>query len=350
MMKKKKKVTIKDIAEYAQVSKATVSFAFNMPWKITPETREKVMRAADVLGYAPDPVARTLATKRVGAIGLLLLDPIQEAFKNPYMFEVLQGIGKVCNDEDLVLTILPPVKGLLKHTINTAVVDGFITIGISPGPEILSIIDKRHIPFVTIDGAGLSSSVNIGIDDSKAAYDLMNLVLHAGHRSIAVISLKISLDPDDPGEIYRSRIVQNRLAGVEAAWKQFVEETGKHIAVTVYYADANLESSRSVLQAMFNEGIRPDAIVCLSDIAALAAYDVCNHLGYAIPDTISIAGFDGIELSSIMRPSLTTVVQSGYEKGIKAAQAIVAMMKNEPSETVLLNYHLFYGDSIKNIQ
>ena len=348
-MNKKKKVTIKDIAEFAHVSKATVSFAFNMPWKIMPETRDKVMKAVQALGYAPDPVARTLATKRVGAIGLLLPDPIQEAFKNPYMFEVLQGIGKVCNEEDLVLTILPPVKGLLTHTINTAVVDGFITIGISPGPEILTIIDKRHIPFVTIDGAGLSSAVNIGIDDSKAAYDLMNLVLRAGHCSVAVLSLKNSKDAEAPGEVYRSRIVQNRLAGIEAARKQFIEKTNKRIDMAVYYADASLESSRSVLLAMFNEWNRPDAILCLSDIAALAAYDVCNHLGYAIPDTISIAGFDGIELGSILKPSLTTVVQSGFEKGIKAAQAIIAMLKNEPCENVLLNYHLIYGGSVKNI-
>lgn len=348
-MKKKKKVTINDIAEHAQVSKATVSFAFNMPWKITPETREKVMQAADALGYAPDPVARTLATKRVGAIGLLLPDPIQEAFKNPYMFEVLQGIGKVCNNEDLVLTILPPVKGLLTHTINTAVVDGFITIGISPGPEILTIIDKRHIPFVTIDGAGLSSSVNIGIDDFKAAYDLMNLVLRAGHRSIAVISLKNSTDQNDRGEVYRSKIVQNRLAGVEAAQKQFMEETSEAITTVTYYADASLEASRAVLLTMFTQGNVPDAILCLSDIAALATYDVCNRLGYAIPDKISVAGFDGIELDSILKPSLTTVAQSGFEKGIKAAQAIVAMLKNEPCEDVLLTYHLIYGDSVKSL-
>lgn len=346
-MKKKKKVTINDIAEYAGVSKATVSFAFNMPWKITPETKDRVMKAAEKLGYAPDPVARTLATKRVGAIGLLLPDPIQEAFKNPYMFEVLQGVGKVCNDEDLVLTILPPVKGLLTHTINTAVVDGFITIGISPGPEILSIIDKRHIPFVTIDGAGLDSSVNIGIDDTNAAYELLRFVLEKGHRTIAVISLKNSMDQEDTQEVFRSRIVPNRLAGIERALLDFVKQTGAHITISIYYADASFESAQSALLRMFNDGFVPDAIVCLSDIAAITAYEVCHHLGYPVPDAISIAGFDGIALGNIIKPKLTTIVQSGYEKGTKAARAIVAMMKNEPCESVVVDYKLCQGDSVK---
>lgn len=349
-MHRKKKVTINDIAEHAGVSKATVSFAFNMPWKILPETKDRVMRAAEALGYTPDPVARTLATKRVGAIGLLLPDPIQEAFRNPYLFEVLQGIGMVCNNEDLVLTMLPPVKGLLSHTVNTAVVDGFLTIGISPDPEILSVISKRHIPFVTIDGAGLSGSVNVGIDDYKAAYDIMTHVINAGHRRIAVISVHNALDAAAPSHVYRSKIIQNRMDGLRHALEEVNEGHAVKAELAVYQADANFDAARSAVLAMFNDGWLPTAIVCLSDIAAVGVYDVCAELGVAIPEDISVTGFDGIEFGKVLRPRLTTIVQPGYDKGIAAANIIVKLMKNETCEDLLMPYFLFEGDSVKTIK
>ena len=122
------RVTIRDIAERAGVSKATVSFAFNSPWKISADTRDRVLKTAEELDYIPDPVARTLTTKRTGTLGLLLPQPIQDAFKNPHIFEVVQGIGSVCHAEELSLTILPPVKGLLSQTVRTAAVDVIITI------------------------------------------------------------------------------------------------------------------------------------------------------------------------------------------------------------------------------
>ena len=87
--------TIKDIAARAGVSKTTISFAFNDPTRISALTYSRIMAIVDELGYVPDPIARTLATKRMGALGLLLPQPIHEALANPYLCEIVRGIGEV---------------------------------------------------------------------------------------------------------------------------------------------------------------------------------------------------------------------------------------------------------------
>lgn len=341
-----RRITIKDIAEKAQVSKATVSFAFNAPWKISEETRNRVLQVAEELDYIPDPLARTLATKRVGAIGLLLPDPIQEAFKNPYMFEVLQGIGTVCHGEDLSLTILPPVKGLLSHTVRTALVDGIITIGIEPDDEILSLIRKRQIPFVTVDGAGLVGSVNVGIDDESAAYELMSYVLDKGHRRIAIISLKNlhQVLVDSPDGI-RSRIIDLRLQGIFRA----LEEQGiyrESDLVQIYPVDASIESTVSVVAPLLSSSQRPTAVLCLSDVAALGVYQVCHELHITIPQELSVAGFDGIFFGKLLEPPLTTISQPGYEKGQTAASMVVKLMRGLPCSDLVLPVDLYIGSSV----
>jgi DNA-binding LacI/PurR family transcriptional regulator len=346
MSRTSRRITIKDIAEKAQVSKATVSFAFNAPWKISEETRDRVLRVAEELDYIPDPLARTLATKRVGAIGLLLPDPIQEAFKNPYMFEVLQGIGTVCHGEDLSLTILPPVKGLLSHTVRTALVDGIITIGIEPDDEILSLIRKRQIPFVTVDGAGLVGSVNVGIDDKDAAYQLMAHVLDMGHRHIAVVSLKNlhQVLVDSPDGI-RSRIIELRLQGVYRA----MEERGiSRVSneIQVYPVDASVDSTVSILTPVLAERHHPSAVVCLSDVAALGVYQICHEQHLDIPQDISVAGFDGIFFGKLLKPPLTTLSQPGYEKGQTAASLVVNLMRGLPCSDTILPVELQIGSSV----
>ena len=93
------KVTIKDLAEKAGVSKTSVSFAFNNPARISKETYNKIMAIAQEIGYSPDPVARILATKQTQTIGLLFPQSITEVLQNTYISEVVRGVGSICDKE-----------------------------------------------------------------------------------------------------------------------------------------------------------------------------------------------------------------------------------------------------------
>ena len=320
------RTTIKDIAELAGVSKATVSFAFNSPDKISVETRERVLRIAEESGYVPDPVARTLATKRIGTIGLLLPQPIEEVFQNPYMFEILQGIGRLCHAEDLSLTVLPPVRGLLSQTVRNAVVDAIVTIGIGPDAEILKLIRKRRIPFVTIDGSSAESVLNVGIDDEEASYGLMRHVLALGHRRIAVITFRAQSSLGEADEAHRSRTRDLRLAGFERALREEGTEL-RSPDISVLSCGASMDAASEIASGLLVDHRRPTAIVCLSDVAALGVYATCRRLSIAIPKELSVAGFDDIPFAALASPPLTTVRQPGYDKGFAAARLALDLLR-----------------------
>jgi len=320
------RANINDIAHRAGVSKTTVSFAFNSPSKISKETCERIMYIARELGYVPDPVARTLAMRQTGSIGLLLPQPIQEIFRNPYIGEIMRGIGVVCDREGLSLS--------LTRTVRNAAVDGIITLGIGPGMSVLEIFYQRGLPFVTIDSGSGDDFVNVGIDDEKASERLMDMVLSSGHREIAVFALK-NVTLGEGGDHF-SLINDRRLKGFSRSLARhglsFIASQG----IRVCHTDASVESGALATRALLAEKNRPTAIICLADVQALGVYDECRAAGLSIPADISVVGFDDSPFSAFMNPPLTTLRQSGFAKGEKAAQTLVDMIsKKAVASTVL---------------
>jgi alanine racemase len=336
------RLTIKDIAGLAGVSKTTVSFAFNDPSKISRETYERIMAIADREGYVPDPVARTMTTKRVGAIGVLLPQAIQDTFRNPYVAEVLRGIGTVCHQEDLFLTILPPVKGFLAQAVRNAAVDGFIALGVEAAPDIAELIRQRHVPFVTVDGDADLGIVNVGIDDAAAAETAMDYVLSRGHRRIAVLALRA----DGPGsaEERSSHTGERRLTGLDRALRAhgFSLESPQ---ILVRPVAATMEAATEAAVELLTRN-PPTAFVCLSDTIAFGVYQACRSLGRRIPDDVSVTGIDDIPTALLMDPPLTTIRQPGVQKGSYAARAIIDLLQGRPAASVLLPTDLVVRSSV----
>jgi alanine racemase len=334
------RLTIKDIAERAGVSKTTVSFALNDPSRISAETYKRVMSVVTEFGYVPDPVARTLTTKRLGALGLLLPQPITEALRNPYLCELIRGIGEACEARELSLAMLPPVKGKILEAARRAFVDGLITVGVGPGHEVVELLHCRHIPFVTIDGTDSDATVNVGIDDAGAAYGLMRRVLSLGHRRIAILALMpeaIKL-PEERFSLVRDR----RLSGFARA----LSEVGLGLdspGIRVVPVEGSLEGGEAAAAGLLAAADSlpaagspeaaeetPTALIAMADVVALGAYQACRRLGLRIPEDLSVAGFDDIPAAAIAQPPLTTVRQPGREKGSVAAALVVALLEGGP--------------------
>jgi DNA-binding LacI/PurR family transcriptional regulator len=336
--------TIKDIALRAGVSKTTVSFALNAPGRISTETYKRVMAIVAEMGYVPDPVARTLTTKRLGALGLLLPQPIAEALRNPYLWEVIRGIGEVCEERELALAMLPPVKGRVIEAARRSFVDGLLTIGVGPDHELVELLHRRRVPFVTIDGAGRESTVNVGIDDDGAAYGLMRLALGLGHRRIAILALlpeTLSL----PEERY-SLVSDRRLAGFSRALRGFglgLESPG----IRVVPVECSLEGGACAAAELLagKDGL-PTAILALADAVALGVYEACRELGLSIPGDVSVAGFDDIPGAAQAFPPLTTLRQPGREKGAAAASLVLALLAGEAAQHRRLETELVIRGSL----
>lgn len=337
------RVTIKDIAERAGVSKTTVSFAFNDPSRISAETYKRIMDIVAELGYVPDPVARTLTTKRLGAIGLLLPQPIQEALANPYLCEVIRGIGEVCEQRELALTMLPPVKGRIVEAARRAAVDALLTIGVGPGTEVTEVLERRHLPFVTIDGAESEHTVNVGVDDESASYALMRHILDLGHRRIAILALRPEFY-NPPDECF-SVVIDSRLAGFGRA----LAESGLGFdseGIRVVPAEGSIEGGAgAALELLTKTAEAPTAIVAMADAAALGVYEACKVLSLSIPRDLSVTGFDDIPLAAIAEPPLTTVHQPGREKGSTAASLALRLLDGEEASHRVLDAALIVRGS-----
>ena len=338
------RATINDIARMAGVSKTTVSFAFNNPAKISKETYARIMKYAQELGYVPDPVARTLATRQTGSIGLLLPQGIHEVFQNPYISEILRGIGFICDREGLSLGVLSPFKGVLSQTIRNAAVDGIITLGIGPGMSVLELFGQRGLPFVTIDGAAGDGLVNIGIDDEKAAENLMEAVLSRGHRNIAVFMLKnVALSDNDD---HFSHTNDYRLNGFSRALSRYGLSFGAQTGIKVCHTEATMESGKLAAREVLAEKNRPTVIMCLADVQALGVYEECKAAGLSVPGDISVTGFDDIPFAAFMNPPLTTLHQPGFLKGETAARTLVEMIGKKKVSSAQMESELMLRSSL----
>ena len=338
------RVTIKDIARESGYSKTTVSFAFNDPSRIGKDTRAKILRIAEELGYVPDPVARNLSLRRQGTIGLLLPEVISFAFFNPYLSQIIQGIGAVCEREGHSLTLIPPIRESLLEGIRGAAVDGLITIGLEPGTETVEFIKRRHLPFVTIDGRVGGDFPVVGIDDRRAAALVMRYVLDLGHREIAIISLGSESRDDGP-----THVESQRLAGYRDALRDHGAPRDRDRTPAdqprIYYACASMAGGRDACDQIVQDGL-PTAIVAMSDVLALGAMERLEIAGVTIPGEITVVGFDDIRESRLVRPQLTTISQPGFEKGRHAAEALMRLIADEDTERhIVLDAELVIRDS-----
>src|ERR1700738_1481237 len=163
------RVTIADVASAAGVSKTAVSFAFNNPERLGQATLERVLGVARDVGYAPHPAARALSLRRSGSIGLLIPQRLRTVFANPFLSELIQGMGELCEEHDLTLLLVPPLDGSLAGAIRQASVDGFISLGLSSDDQALETLDRIGIPAVLVDSDGSPDHPAVNVDDAGGA-------------------------------------------------------------------------------------------------------------------------------------------------------------------------------------
>lgn len=331
------RTTIKDIAELAGVSKTTVSFAFNDPSRISVETRDRILKIAEERGYVPDPIARTLFSRRVGSVGFLVPQNSADAFENPYMAEILRGIGKALQPEGLSVTVIPPVKGSLYESARSAAVDAFVTLGLLPDTKAAAILHDRHIPFVTIDGGEDSSIPAINIDNAQAAYSVMKHILDLGHRRIGIVDLGLTSvaeaeqDLSETGSHY-SGLGDRRRAGYTRALAEH-GITLKSPDVRIVHRHASRAGAYEAAMLLLDSaGRRPTAIVAMTDLMALGVYHAARELGIRIPEELSVVGFDDIPEASIVSPALSTLRQPGMQKGYEAGRMVLTLLRDEEPE------------------
>ncbi|MDC4233270.1 LacI family transcriptional regulator [Actinomyces sp. B33] len=329
MARARNRATMKDVARRAGVSVSAVSFAYNNPARLSDETVKVIQEAAEELGYVRDPAARTLRTGTTHNLGLLLPQSIGAVFSNPYYSELVSGIGQTCTREGLFLLLIPPLKGSMAKAVPVSTVDGFLVVGLESDRSEIKAIRRQHTPFIVIDGDPQPGIPTVGLDEERAMGEVVEHLLALGHRRLLLLAFESG---HDRGVDAWHGSLRRRYQGVIAA----IEARGLIDNVRLEIAEIPLTKSaahREIVRRWTSRGPHPTAVVCFSDILALGAIGAFTSMGIAIPDQVSVTGFDDIPESEWARPALTTVRQSIRSKGRIAADRLVEAILAQRGES-----------------
>ncbi len=301
------------------MSKTAVSFAFNSPEKLGQATLERVLGVAHDLGYTPHPAARALSMRRSGTIGVLIPQRLSTVFANPFLSELIQGMGELCEEHDLTMLLVPPLDGSLEGAIRQASVDGFISLGLSPDDRALQVLDRIGIPTVLVDSVASPSHPAVNVDDATGAEAAAQHLLDLGHRDFAIIVL-----PPTRAQVGHTPTASRRLAGYRAALDR-ARAPERHTVT----AGATTAAGARAFEGLPKGKRRPTAVLAMSDMAAIGLMAAAQAAGLKIPEDLSIVGYDDLPMSAWTNPPLTTVRQPIVEKGRLAARLLIQRMKGK---------------------
>ncbi|MBQ9730967.1 MAG: LacI family DNA-binding transcriptional regulator [Bacilli bacterium] len=336
----KKNVSIYDIAEYLQVSPATVSYVINGVNKVSEKTKQRILDAIDELGYVPDHNARSLSTGKSHLIGLFLpLDDASIAFlQNPFYVEFLGGLelGIANQDYDIVIGSQRNSANFKDWAISRRL-DGIVMLGKYP-KNVYDDIKKLNIPVVLTDIYEEYSSefYNVRINDEKGMYMATEYLIKNGHKNIGFIGYNTySLVDMTRYNGYKKALIDNNI-DINYSY--------------IYPCLATFEDGYKFADKLLeNKDIT--AIVCAADIIAVSIIKRYSELNKKIPEELSIIGFDDIQVANYIHPGLTTIKQDITEKGRKTAELIINSLKNNISKNIIVNLEptLVERQSVKKI-
>jgi DNA-binding LacI/PurR family transcriptional regulator len=314
-----RRVTMRDVAERAGVSRSAVSLAFNDSARLADETVQNIFRAASELGYSRDPVAYMLRTKRTNSLGLLLPQQLDRVLENPYYSQFLQGVGRTCQQEGYTLLLVPPLRGSMLKTIPYAAVDGFIVSGLEHDRGEVEALTQRGTPFVLVDSELLGGVPSVEIDDAEGVEEVTRHLMELGHRRVAILAFETGRTGGY--ETWRGS-VSRRMQGVVKALRS-VGLAPDSEGVTVMEVPCTRLGGARAFAELWARPEPPTAIIAFSDIVAFGVLDAAREAGVTVPGEVSVTGFDDLAEASWTSPALTTVRQPIATKGRLAAEYLV---------------------------
>jgi alanine racemase len=304
------------------VSKTAVSFAFNAPDRLAPDTAERIRDVARRLGYTPHPVARMLTQRQTMTIGVLTPQALSVMFGNPFFGAFSEGVALAAEELGYGLHFLSPLHGSLVRALTTATVDGVVVIGLSSEHPEVDQIRRSGVPIVLVDSEALPEYGSVEVDDVGGARAAGRHIIELGHREVAVIGV----EPPAPGVLDPGGVTNRRLQGYREAFAAAgVHLTDERVAL----GPATVEGGIAAARALWRSGSRPTAILAMSDAMAIGAMRVMRDLGLDVPRDVSVIGFDDIDLASLVDPALTTVHQPIRRKGEEAVRALLALVAGD---------------------
>ena len=332
----KNNVTIKDVAKLAGVSISTVSRVINDSKPVTDEVKQRVLDVIKETGYVPNPLARSLVTKKSKLLGVIVPE-VSDSFVN----EIVNGIECVTKmyGYDILLANTYSDKEQELKSINllrAKQVEGIVMMSWKVDEEHLNYIQNCRIPAVYVSKTARNYDVySVSISNTDATYDMTKYLIDKGHRKISFIMTS----EDD------TVLEAERYLGFEKAMKDNNIEIDKSL---VKNAGTTYKYGYDKMKEVLDEGNIPDAVFVTGDEAAIGALNAICDAGYRVPEDISVAGFNDAKIASMYRPKLTTVHQPLYDMGAVAIRMVIKMIDKEvlDNKKVELPYRIVERESV----
>lgn len=301
--------TIRDVATLAKVSVATVSRVINKKKYVHSDTEQKVLQAMKQLNYKPNSIARGLSGKSMNVIGLIIPSII-----NPFFPELARGVEDVahkhgytvilCNSDDQKSKEKSYIELLKSRSI-----DGIIFSSSTLSHDDVGKIKDNKIPLVLMDRAGNSDKYStIRINNKEGVKLAVDHLLQEGCSKIAHIY--------GPQDISTARERLKMFEEIASVYEWYTP-------TLMVPGNFSIEGGRKAVEMLIDRHPDVDGIFAGNDLMAVGALKQLHQLGIKVPDQIIICGFDGIQISQMTHPELSTVAQPIYEMGKKAAETLI---------------------------
>jgi LacI family transcriptional regulator len=315
--------TIRDVARMAGVGIGTASRVINNHPSVRPETRERVMRAVEELQFRPSQIARSMISKRTGAVGVIV-----PFFTRYFQITVLQGVQEVLSQagKELVLYNVEN-DGQREHYFSDLSlfqrVDGLLVVSLTPPDAFARRCREKNMPTILVDAYNpfLTSLV---VDNMEGGYLATRLLIDKGHQRIGFINGIIEGN-------FKFNQANDRLIGFHRAMSEAQLLFDPNLVVSCAW---NRHEGKRMAQQLLTLPEPPTAILTGSDIQAVGVLEATREMGICVPEQLSVMGYDGIELAELL--GLSTIQQPMQQMGEMGMQRLLEQMEQPQREAELI--------------
>lgn len=316
--------TLDKVAALAGVSRATASRAINGGSRVSPEALAAVEQAVRTLGYTPNRAARSLATRRTDSVALVVPEPNERVFTDPFFSDWLRGVSAALDSTDLQLVLLlarPGDEGArTMRYLRNRHVDGALVISHHRDDGLTEEIADTGLP-VVFGGRPWSDAERISyvdVDNREGGRIATQALIERGCRRIATVT--------GPADMTAAA---DRLAG----WRDALRRAGLEDDCVVQ-GDFTVESGARATAELLESHPGVDGIFAASDLMATGALSVLTARGRRIPEDVAVVGYDDLGVAERTDPPLTTIRQSATEMARKATELLLEQLSRETSPSV----------------
>ncbi len=313
--KQKRVPNIQDVARHADVAVGTVSRVLNESPGVKPATRQRVLKAISELDYSPNLIARSMTSKQTGSVGVIV-----PFFTRPFFSEILQGVEVMIRQagREFVLYNVQSNEqcdSYFRKLPKQRKVDGLLIISLYPNDAIAADFKNAGLPVVLVD-AYHPLLTSLVVNSVEGAYQATKCLIDYGHRRIGFIN---GIHEGD----FHFNPNNDRFIGLHYALDEAGLRYNPELVITTSW---DRQGGRRAALQLLTRPDRPTAIFAANDLQAVGVLEAARSLNIAIPDDLSLIGFDGIELSEILE--FSTVQQPMRYMGELGAKKLIEQIES----------------------